>query len=362
MTEKKINIKSERSPSRRHVRFVSILERQAYAAYNIAMNAMLVELEETLRQERLMKSDKKLGSGWTGEVPTISLNIGESVSKIVNKYMGALRWVMLGDYAGKDAKKTAKNLGFVDKVTPGSLQSSYLNSLDMHRESYIDATGDTPADIPKYLLEGSIEQIVAKSNRYFKQFTLQIENLITNSMNMLIESLNSQNTTKANKEAFKTLANTEGLGSEEATETASKGLRSQIPKSWFNTEVKQVVRDSRHKWKTAVRSELGLASAAATHQAIQEIYGGNDDGMRVIWLTSKRESVCKFCNGQSMNPDGSFKYYTMKDFKPSGYNIGKKRADWGRAIPPSHPNCACRLVYVPAGFEVDSDGGLVVKK
>jgi len=354
---KKINIKAVNSPARKHVRYLQVLEKQAFLAYRIAMRHMVEELRLLLQQEKLMKSDK-LGTGWTGDVNKISLNMNEVIEKVIGKYMKALQWTLLGDYAGKDARAMAKKLGFVDKFVPGIMQAAYLNSLDMHQEQFQNVMGQIPADIPKYLLEASMDKIAERTNRYIGSVSLQLENSILLSLDRIFEDLHMGNIASVHKKATSLMTASDSLDPLTVIKDVSQDLRSEVPKSWFDREVKQAVNNFRPNWERTIRGEVGLSSAAATHQAIQEIYGGNDDQMRVVWLTDRSNRVCQFCNHISMHANGEFKYYTLKDLKPSGYNIGKKKAQWGMAIPPTHPNCRCVLVYVPSGFKVSPTGEL----
>ena len=345
MPQKNRNIKSANSPARKHVRFLMIMERQASLAYRIVMKRMIDEIKYNLRSEKLMKSDKRLKSGWTGEVPTIRVNLSNTVTNTVQKYMKALRWILLGDYAGKDARKVAKDIGLVDKFVPGVIQSSYLDALDKHNEHFKNVA-DNIENIPDYLVRESLEKVTERTNRYLNQVATQLENTMTQAVDRIFERLTDVNNISAGKQI------NEGL--------EDIDIREEIPKSWVDKELREVANNFRTNWDRTVKGEVGLASAAATHQSVMETFGSDPD-TKVVLLTSKDERVCKFCNNLSMHPDGTFKYYKPKDFKPSGWNIGKKRDQWSLCWPSLHINCRCFAVVVPYGFSVRPDGQLVIE-
>lgn len=341
----KINLKSDRSFTRRHVRFMRLLVRQNQAAYKLVMKNMIDEINTHLAKEKLAKSE-----GWTGDVAKISLNVDDLSKNVISKYMMALKWILLGDYAGKDAKKAAKKLDFIDKVVPGTIQASYLHSLDSNREYFKQLTGDN-AEIPKYLIEGSLEQIAQRASMYIDQLAIQIENGIISALDDIVNNFNNNNLNKVHK----------GVLSGEEEESLNN-IKRTLPKTAIDKELKRVVGKFENNWKSAADTEVGLASSAATHQAMYEIFGQRDDRLKVIILTAKNERVCDFCRTKSENPDGTFKIYSLSDFKPSGYNIGRKRKDWDLCIPKFHINCFCQLIYVPQGFTVNSNGELIKEK
>ena len=126
-------------------------------------------------------------------------------------------------------------------------------------------------------------------------------------------------------------------------------------------ELNRTSENFENKWNLAVGADLALASAAGTHQALLEIYGSDNDKVRVAWIEMEDEKVCSWCRNASKNTDGSHKLYKMTDFMPSGFNYGRKKSDWKLSITPAHPRCRCNLVYVPPGFKVDPSGGILKK-
>lgn len=340
---KSINVKSSHSTSRRHVRFLTILERQGRIAYRMVIRAAMAEIMANMHSEKLIKSDDpKKERGWTGEIPQININIDGIVSSTLEKYFKALKWLMVGDYAGKDCKKEAKKLGFTEKFVPGLVPAAYLDALDKQIEHFVNVTGNNTENIPEYLVKASLEKVLDRANRYLRQMEVQLDNSFVNTIQNLQENANAKTTVSAIR-----------------NETEDATFYDQFSESSIIREMSRSAADFENIWNKNVSGEIGLSSAAATHQVMQEIAGSHDEDMRVIWLTDRDERVCSFCNNISMTPTGEFKYYRLSDFAPSGANIGRKRKDWLMCIPPSHPNCRCILVYVPSGFMVDSNGQIV---
>jgi hypothetical protein len=338
-----LNIKNDRSFARKHVRQLKLLEKQGISAYSIVMKSMVEEIKKYLVKEKLSKSEK---IGWTGDVASVSINLDEISRKVITRHLDALRWVLIGDAAGKDARKFAKELGLTEKFIPGIIQSSYLSSLDIHREYFLFLTG-IEADIPNELIGHSMEHIVSRTDRYIKQSIVQIENNILNALNKIADNFNFGNIARTHTNVVE--------------DGYVKNDRVYIPKTMIDKELKDVVKNYRSNWDRTVITEVGLSSSTATHQAMYEIFGAEDDEVQVVVLTSKDERLCKFCNGIANNPDGTFKFYRISDFKPAGYNLGKTRLQWEMCIPGFHINCRCMLIYVPKGFTVDSSGNLIPK-
>lgn len=343
-----------------HVKFLKNLEKQARLSYNHVMREMLKAVKKSLRAQKLAKSDdfdnSKLGRGWTEEVPTIELDLEATVGKVVDDYLKALDWVMLGDYASPESKKMAKKLGMVGKVTPGLVPSAYLQSIDSHRQHHMEVLQETPAELPPNLLKESMRRIVKRTERFLKQTYQQIRNNTIQLVDRVVQTKNLNNLNEVFKEAHD---NEPAVGGEEAVEQASKGLDDNVSTRAIAREFNKMAESFENKWQTVAQTEISTSSALGTHQSMYEIYGNSDDGVRVVWIEMEDERVCQFCKKASKKPDGTFKYYKLSDFKPSGANYGRKRSDWVLTIPPAHPRCRCDLVYVPRGFDVDKNGNLI---
>jgi hypothetical protein len=341
----------------RHVQFTNGLNKQSGFIFSLLMVKLKKEIYQILKKNKLAKSDDplddKLEVGWTGEIPKIELNMEEAIGSTINKYMQALRWVMLGNYAGKDAKAMAEKLGLVGKVIPGILQSAYLNAIDAHREHHQDITGDEAPEMPRSLLKASFSKIMERSDRFLAQALDQMKNNIIHSLERTIDEKNFDNISKAHKDARDSVPSSDPAS---AVETASERLSNVLSLKAVGKSFDVANRKNLINWGRTVESEINLSAATATHQALAEIHGRGDDDVRVVWIAMEDEKTCDFCEKASKHPSGEFKFYYMSDFKPSGFNYGKKKSEWKLTIPGAHINCRCRLVYVPRGFRIGSNG------
>jgi len=352
---KKINIESNRSIFNKHVKLLKALNKQSVLAYRFISKAMIDEIMRKMWKEKLTKSEGKIGVGWTGEISKVEVDLEDISTKVLKKYMDALRWVMIGDYAGKESRDAAKKVGLFDKVTPGLMQSSYLSTIDLHRQHYVDLFDTTPGDIPLDLLQESMDQIVARTNRYLEQIMLQFRNLIINAIEKSIDSTNLKAMNFVHREVNSLEEiNSKSIGQVDET------FVNRVSKKLLGDELKQAVKTFDANWERSTTGELGLASSAATHQAMQEIYGGNQDDVRVAWITRENDRVCDFCEDASKDEAGNYKYYRMSQFKPSGYNYGKKKKDWELVVPSAHPNCYDDLteVLTKDGWKLFKDADL----
>jgi hypothetical protein len=109
-----------------------------------------------------------------------------------------------------------------------------------------------------------------------------------------------------------------------------------------------------------IQDHIAKGSSTGAQQAMFEIHGTSDSELDVVWITMEDERVCKYCNGVSKDASGNYIRYKMSDFKPYGYNRGKKQKDWVLTVPKAHPHCACYLAYIPKGFSVEASG--VIKR
>jgi hypothetical protein len=357
----KKEIKLNKLAQYRHVQMLKKMERQSLLAYRFVMRALLKDIQKGLKKEKLAKSDNpfdKLPPGWTGEVPKIEIDLEGVVKKKITKYLRGLRWVMLGNFAGKASKEAAKDVGLIGKITPGLLQSAYLQSLDAHRDHHFDVFGLEATEINRRLIQASIKQIVSRANRFMDQLLIQIRNTVMESLSLAVEEINNTNMANVMKEAHDLLPRD---GAEAAVEAAREEAVTTLSSKKLAREFNRGALKMENNWDRVARTELANSSSVGTHQAVYEIYGDKEDDVRVVWVEMEDEKVCKFCKLASKNSDGTFKYYKISDFHPSGYNYGKKRSEWELQVPPAHPRCRCDLVYVPKGFEVDRDGTLKPK-
>jgi hypothetical protein len=341
-----------------HVKFLVTLEKQAITAYKYLMLKMNKEIKDLLKVEKLAKSDDNNGlkTGWTGEVVKLEVDVDALLAPIVDKYMSGLKWILLGDYAGLEAKKVALDLGLKRRVTPGVIQASYLHSLDSHAKHYKDVTGLTPNEVPAELVKESLEQILKRVTRFVDLTLSQLKVDTLSAVEQVALTHNFDNLNATHKDAHNNLPIT---GQDDAidSDVSEEFLKSRR----LNSEIKRVTEKFENTFDIAVKTDMAMASGIATHQAMVEIHGKEDDKIRVVNLEMFDERVCSFCRGISRKADGTWRKYKLSDLQPSGYNFKRKRADWKISIGVQHPRCRCQTIYLPPGFDVDENGGLYKK-
>jgi len=345
----------------RHVKFLITQERQAIVAYKFVMLKMNAELKKLMKKKKLAKSDDPtdgLESGWTGEIPTIEVDLEALTSKVIDKYMSGLKWILMGDFAGAEAKKAAEAIGLKGKATPGIVHAAYLQSLDSHAQHYKDVTGQDAPEMPVDLVEASFDQIAKRVGRFVDQTLDQLKLDVIGAVDRKIVDHNFKALNEAHSEAHDALPQ---VGASEAVAEAGEGIADVLSARGLDAELKRTADNFEKKWDLAVRTDLAMASAAGTHQALLEIHGADNPDVRVVNVEMEDERVCTYCRNISKKPDGSWIKYRMNELQPSGYNFSRKRADWKISVSPQHPRCRCQTVYLPPGFEMDEYGGMYKK-
>lgn len=337
-----------------HTSLLEDLETMADKAYSHIAGKMVAEIVAVLKKQKLAKSDD-LKRGWTGQVPKIEINMAdELINSTLDRYLDALKYVLLGKLAGPAAVRAAKAIGIADKIIPGIVPAAYLDSVDTHREHYKDLYGEDARTMSKDLMKGSLNEIKRRTTKFIDESLLRLRNRITEALELQMQMINGQTLAQAHEEAHDTSLD----------EAVQKVLAEEFrpARSEFAEAMTEATDAYQKDWKRMVQADTGLASAIATHQAVTEIYGAGDDDVRVAFVAMRDEKTCQFCKRVSRDEAGEFKLYRIGDFKPAGYNYGKKHEDWDLCIPPAHPNCRCNLVYVPRGFTINKSGSVSVEK
>ena len=358
----KKRIKINELAAYRNVQVTNKLNKQANLIFSLLMNRFKAELYKTLKKNKLAKSedpiDDGLESGWTGEVPKIDFDMSAAIGQSLDKYLQALRWMMLGNYAGKAAREAAEAVGLVGKVVPGILQSAYLNTIDAHREHHEDMTGEEAPEMPKKLVKASFDKILERSDKFLKQSLNQIKLNIVSSVDRIVEEKRHDNLSKLHTDAHDLAPS---LDPAAAVAEAADRISNVISLNKLSRDLSVTNRKNISSFARLVDSEINLSSATASHQALLEIHGKDDDSVRVVWIAFVDEKTCSFCENASRNKAGEFKFYKIDDFKPAGYNYNRKKSDWVLTIPGAHINCRCKIIYLPRGFDINSDGTIFKK-
>jgi len=339
-------------PHQDHADLLDDLETMSSDAYAFVVSELIKEVVAALARKKLAKSDD-LKRGWTGEVPKIEADFGEILDKVLSKYMDALKYILLGPAAGADARRAAKAIGLDQKVLPGLIQSAYLDSIDTHIK-YGEELGEEPGTIPTTLLNASMDQINVSAGRFVDESILKFKNRILSTVELGASEQNNDNIATIHEKAHELLAD----GQKKVLATAASEATGKLDAKDLAAALRVAVDGFKPQWMQMTSADVQLASAVGTHQAVSEIYGRDDDDVRVAWVAMRDEKTCHFCKDASKNKDGSYKLYRLSDLKPAGYNYGKRKPDWRLCIPGAHPNCRCTLVYIPRGFMIDKDGSV----
>lgn len=336
------------TPQAEHIKYVEKLEHEALAAYRYVMKFVIKDIIKAFKKEKLTKSDD-LPKGWRGNKNRLEIDIEEKVAPILKKYCKAFNWLMFGDYAGKEAKDIAKGLKLHKIATPGSALAAYLHTIDANSEYYRKVM-EKDINFPKSLMKESMSAIPQMSQPTLKYFYEQLTHNIIVALQNYVNDFNTKKDNQFFKEVHeldnKTLKDVKKIG---------KNLDDYIKTTSLEIELRKEIRRQERGYALATQATITKASATGTHQSMYEIYGRSDDDVSVIWVTLEDKSVCSFCAPLSKDKNGDYIKYKLADFKPAGYNIGRKRADWKMCIPAIHPNCRCNIIYLAKGWAYAGD-------
>lgn len=344
-----------------HFDFLDELERISAKGFDFVMARAVKEILERLRSNQLKKSDELKG-GWTGKVPQIRINLDKIFEDIMSKYFEALKWILMGDAAGKEATEAAEKIGLKKIIEiPGVVPSAYLNAIDTHRQHFQDVFGKEPPEMNRKLITESLNLIKKRTDRFADESLTKMQNRLIQSVEEIVTATNSDNISAVHAEAHTLLE--DGAKSKAAVDKAVQNvLETDIAIPKVSKALRQAVEKQREDWNLATRVDTGLASAVGTHQALTETFGRVSGKVRVAWHAFRDEKTCAFCKGISKNAQGGYKTYDISEFEQAGFNFSRKKQDWIMCVPPAHYNCRCSLIYIPEGFDVDDDGSLIPAK
>lgn len=320
-----MKINPMKTPHLKHIKFLKSLEKQSLRAYRIIMNQIIDDVVGML--DPLKKSDDR---GWTGKIPFIEIDLDLILRPLLERRLKAFEWLSVAGYASPEAIQSAKELGLIGQFTPGSVISAYLHALDTENEYYKILTGDDKS-LPASLLKDTMEELVSKTRSQLDLMMKQIEHNVVQTVIAISESHNANLANQAKDPDF--------LG-----KLADKADR-YVADVQAKRRLRELVKQQEPSVYMGVQGEVARGSSVGTHQAMYEIFGG-DGNLRVIWVTYEDERVCEFCKKASKNDDGTYKEYSISDFKPYGFNFKKKKKDWVLTVPSAHPHCRCKLVFL----------------
>lgn len=350
----------------KHLQFIKQLEKNGNLAYQIIVDKMTDDIIKHLKAEKLAKSEDShnIPKGWRKEVPFLKINLDQSIGKIIDKYMKALKYALLGKAAGQDAEDAVEELGLKTYLPKGLLFQGFFDAVDTHNDYFSKAFKIPKIKIKSVkdpFLEYSFKFIQEKTARYLDKTLVEIKTKTLSALEKQIEEHNHENVAQVHKLAHN-LA--EGLEETKKRRAAVKDAVSAVAEHRLSlTKTKQtlkdVFKDYGTNWDLVVKTELGMASAVATSQTIMHHASAYNKDVIVTIVSIEDDRVSDECKNWSRNSDGSLKYFRLTSLKPPGYNLGKKKAQWQNCQPLRHFRCRCTLVYVPKGYKVDNFGSLV---
>jgi len=369
-------IKKKELPCYKHNKFLEEQELLLQEGFDLVTDKMVEALLKLFKREKLAKSDpetirKLLGTaskrGFTGEIPRIEIDL-KFTENLIDKYLQAIKWMVMGKASGKDVEDIVEALKLKDILPVGVVFGTFLNAIDNHRELYETIKAKPAPKINNNALKYTLDFVNERSGKWVDQSLLTYKNRVLQNIQDQIEEFNNENINETHKDFHNLLEDRDLVANqiksiEEKQKIIAQSVRNVVEKKMSLVEMKQnlidTTRDYGKDWERLVNTEVGMASGAGSHLAMQEVFGSEDDEMLVASVNVRSSRCCKECEQFSRHPDGSLKIYRLKDIKPVGYNIGRKRRDWILTPSPIHPNCFCTLVYIPKGFTVDNDGDLV---
>lgn len=350
----------------KHLQFIKNLEKNANFAYEVITEKMTEEILRELKKEKLVKSDNPnlIPKNWQKDVPRIEINLNEKIVPIIERYMAALRYALLGKAAGPETEKIVSDLGLEKYLPKGALLQGFFDAVDVQNDYFSKAL-----KLPKIKIESAKDPFLEytfnfiqdKTARFLDKTITELKTKTLNSLDNLILEHNQANLTNTHKIAHSLVGEMESLDKKKkAVKDAIKAIAEK--KLDFN-KAKQALRqnfdDYATNWDLVVKTEVGMASSVATSQTIMHHAGPKVKDVIVTIVSIEDDRVSNECKNWSRNKDGSLKYFKLTSLKPPGYNLGHKKAEWENCQPLRHFRCRCTLVYVPKGYKVDNFGSLV---
>lgn len=352
-----------------HLKFIKQLEKNANLSYEIVVDRMIDDIVKHLKAEKLAKSEDPLDpinlpSNWQKQVPRITVNFSKKIGPIIEKYMLALKYALLGKAAGQEAEDAVEELGLKTYLPKGILFQGFFDAVDTHDDYFSKALNMPKPRIKARkdpFLEYTFKFIQEKTARYIDKSLVEMKAKALTALENMVIDHNHENMSSVHRVAHN-LA--EGLKETQKKKEAVKdAVRAVAEHRLSLTKVKQNLKDTfkdySTNWDLVVKTEVGMASAVATSQTILHHAGSSNKDVVVTIISIEDDRVSKECKDWSRNDDGSLKYFRLTALRPPGHNLGRKKAEWQNCQPLRHFRCRCTLVYVPRGYKVDNFGSLV---
>lgn len=300
--------------------------------------------------------DSQIKRGWTGKVPGFTVDLSETLERVLGRYLKVLQYMMVGDYAGPEALEAVKRLGLEGKIQPGLVYGSYLQAVDAQRAYYKTLFGKNPPDLKAGNMEQAFAQIQGQADRSVRITLDSYRNRILDTVEMGLKQNRLDIMNEIHQDAHEAVD--EGATKSEAVDEAASEAVEPMKLKELKGPIEQVFEKAAEDFERTAETTIGMGSSVGTHQAMMEIFGSQDSDMHACLVSVRDDRCCDSCEHFSRNSDGSLKIHKLTSFKPAGYNFGRKKGEWVMSLPLLHHRCRCSIIYVPPGFTVDPDGSL----
>lgn len=330
-------------PLKNHSVFLDSQEKTASDIFDIIVTKMIDACAAALSKEKMAKSDKetKLPSKWLEEVPLIKLDVNKVVEPIIEKYLLALRYALLGSAAGEDAIEAVKELNLFRVLPKGLIIQSFAHSIDSHKDYLSEILQLQRPRINSEWMDLTLKFIEEKSGRFVDKALYDMKAKAMAEIDKLVLDKNMQNSLEAARSSHDLIGQMKAIDKKrDAVKDAVKKISEhKISLSAAKQALKDSFKDSASNWDMIVRTESSMASNVAATQTIIDLVSKTNDDPIVSIVDMGDSRVSEVCKKWSRDENGHLKYFRLSNLKPPGYNLGLKKKDWENCIPVRHVNC-----------------------
>lgn len=345
-----------------HIRFLRENELHAEDAYNLLSEKLIAAIIDILRTEKLVKSEDDTDLPHIQLPPKITIDVRQAISGTIDKYLEAMRYMLLGDAAGPDALEIVEQMRAKTKMPDGIVPQAYFASTDMHRDYWSDIhQRAAPAGASKFRAV-TIAALKERCGENIDKSIAELRNKLMRTLDESIAAQQDEHKREAQREAMHRLQE-QDLNARQRREMVREMTVQAAEQRLSLQDLKQALRDTTRdystNWNLIVHTETQLAANTAAVHTISEAGAvtGTDPIVAIVDKMDERET--EFCSENSHHANGEWKYFRLSRLKPPGYNLGKPKKEWSNSAPLRHFGCRCILVYVPRGYKLDANGSLV---
>jgi len=316
-------------------------ELEAIHAYDFIVDAMIERVMQILKAEQVFKSDSDLIREGT-RMPLLKISVANTIYATVDKYLQALKYVLLGKLAEPSVQAIVEELKLKSKLPKGGLMQAYLDTIDTYRQQFKDTTHKPAPRTPARWRGEAIKTIMSRSGRYVDQTITEMRNKVITAIQDTL-SAQAMDAHAAVKESLLERLQDSALSVTERRKLIRDQMAKTIKTGASLQQTKQALKDATEahevNWDRIVRTEYSMASNVASVSTIADTAGQYELDPVVAILDKQDDRESEFCLEHSHHADGAWKYYKLSSLKPAGYNLSRKKADWHNSVPPRHFNC-----------------------